>query len=330
MNYFYFVGMDMAKNTFDATILSLDEQKLAYSQFENNKKGVVKMIKWVKSHKIKLSQILFCVENMGTYISELALQSTALKFDLALACPLSIKRSLGITRGKNDKIDSERIALYAMKFYRKLSIYKPIPDSVLQLQNWLNVRESLVKNKVSTTLIIQSMEQNALLDCKDQIKMLSKRLKGIESDIKQVELKMEEVVNSDESIKRNYELILSIKGIGKIVASVIITTTGNFTKFSTYRQYACYCGIAPFEHSSGTSIRGKTTVSSTSSTEIKTYITRSAISATRFDKQTARYFDRKIKEGKHYGSVLNAVKNKIVARCFAVVRRGTPYVELDI
>ena len=68
MNYFYFVGVDMEKKSFDATILSSDECKIAYHQFENNKQGVVKMVKWIKSHKIQLSQVLICVEDMGTYI----------------------------------------------------------------------------------------------------------------------------------------------------------------------------------------------------------------------------------------------------------------------
>lgn len=258
------------------------------------------------------------------------LLSTKYKFDLALACPLSIKLSLGIVRGKNDKIDSERIGLYALKFHRKLSLYRPVAQVVLQLQNWLCVREYLICKKVSTSLIIKSMQDNKLVDSEEQIFMLSRCLESIKSDINIVEEKMITVIESDKSVSRNYNLIISVKGVGLVVASVLISTTGNFTKFSNSRQYACYCGVAPFEHSSGTSIRGKTTVSSTSSTKIKTYITRSAISASRFDAQTKRYFDRKIAEGKHYGSVLNAIKNKIVSRCFAVVRRGTPYVELQI
>ena len=42
------------------------------------------------------------------------------------------------------------------------------------------------------------------------------------------------------------------------------------------------------------------------------------------------YYERKVAEGKHKFSVLNAVRAKIAARCFAVVRRGTPYVALQI
>jgi hypothetical protein len=40
------------------------------------------------------------------------------------------------------------------------------------------------------------------------------------------------------------------------------------------------------------------------------------------------YMERKIQEGKHYNCALNAVKNKLVARVFAVVKRKTPYVDL--
>lgn len=104
---------------------------------------------------------------------------------------------------------------------------------------------------------------------------------------------MEEVIRSDQSINKNFELLTSITGVGLIVASVFISTTGNFTNFTDHKKYTCYCGVAPFEYSSGTSIRGKTKVSKTASVRIKTYITCSAISARRFDEQTKKYFNRK-------------------------------------
>jgi len=58
-------------------------------------------------------------------------------------------------------------------------------------------------------------------------------------------------------------------------------------------------------------------------------LTRSAISAVQHDPQLKAYYQRKMAEGKHKFSVLNAVRAKIVARCFAVVKRGTPYVQLQ-
>lgn len=330
MNYFYFVGIDVAKLSFDATILNFEEKEIAYSQFDNNDKGIKKMLKWVKSFKIKLSETLFCAENMGVYVSEMACLSISKKFNLALACPLMIKKSIGITRGKNDKIDSLRIANFVLHHHRKLSLYTPCSDTVLQLKSWLIIRENLVKQKVSISHIINTFNLDKSFTAKEQVKFLNKNLVAIKDNIDKIEQKMEEVIKSDQSINKNFELLKSITGVGLIVASVLISTTGNFTNFTDPRKYACYCGVAPFEYSSGTSIRGKTKVSKVSNVRIKTYITRSAISAKRFDEQTKKYFNRKIEEGKHVASVTNAIKCKIIARCFAVIRRGTPYVNLQI
>ncbi|WP_353886855.1 IS110 family transposase [uncultured Bacteroides sp.] len=52
-------------------------------------------------------------------------------------------------------------------------------------------------------------------------------------------------------------LLRSIKGIGIINTIVLLCVTANFQRFSNPRKFACYCGVAPFEHASGISIREK-------------------------------------------------------------------------
>ncbi len=331
MNYYYFIGIDAAKDSFDATIFrEEDEQKVDYKHFANDKKGINEMLKWVKSFKISLKESLFCVENMGVYVSLLAVESSNKGYNLALACPLSIKKSMGIARGKNDKIDSERIAYYALKHHRKLTLYHPESDAIIQLSNWLVVREHYVKEKVSLGNIISAIKLNKRAKLSTQLSMLEKSYNECESKIESVEEKMRRVIDLDESVKKNYNLLTSVKGVGLIVASVLLSSTANFTKFSNNRQYACYCGVAPFEHTSGTSIRGKTSVSKQASLKIKSVISKAALSAQQHDKQLKNYTLRKLKEGKNKFSIRNAVTNKIIARCFAVVRRGTPYVSLQI
>ena len=149
-----------------------------------------------------------------------------------------------------------------------------------------------------------------------------------DEEIASVEEEMLQIINSDPSILRNYELLNSIKGIGTINAMNTIIHTNNFQAFETARQYACYLGIAPFEHSSGTSIKGKTRVYPTGAKLLKADLSQAANSAIVWDKEMKEYYERKRKEGKAYGVVLNAVKFKLVGRMFAVVKRGTPFVEL--
>ena len=105
-------------------------------------------------------------------------------------------------------------------------------------------------------------------------------------------------------------------------------TAGDSVSASFDKTY--YKGMAPFEHSSGTSVRGGCHTSSMANRDIKVQLNRSALIAIRCDPQLKAYYERKVAEGKHKFSVLNAVRAKIAARCFAVVRRGTPYVALQI
>ena len=133
----------------------------------------------------------------------------------------------------------------------------------------------------------------------------------------------------DDEIKRNYELISSVKGIGLVNAINTLVYTNNFTSFQTPRQYACYCGIAPFEHTSGTSIKGRTAVSKMGNQQLKCELTMAARSAIIHDPWMKQYYKRKMMSkgnapGAH-GIVLNAIKFKLIVRMFSVVKSGIPY-----
>ncbi len=78
----------------------------------------------------------------------------------------------------------------------------------------------------------------------------------------------------------------------------------------------------------GTSILGKTRVSEVSNKRIKVNLTIGARSAIINDPELKLYYKRKTDEGKEHGTVMNAVKFKLITRVFATVKRGTPYVKL--
>ena len=75
-----------------------------------------------------------------------------------------------------------------------------------------------------------------------------------------------------------------------------IIHTNNFQAFETARQYECYLGIAPFEHSSGTSIKGKTRVYPTGAKLLKADLSQASNSAIVWDKEMKEYYERKRKE----------------------------------
>ena len=329
MNYSHFVGLDVGKKTFDASLMSADEKELSHKSFNNTPEGVQSLLNWIAGYHLSLSKLLFCAENMGSYVTELSVSSVSMGFSLTLVCPLTIKKSIGLQRGKNDRIDAKKIANYAALHYRKLELYKLPDEDLVRLRGWIIVRDNLVKQKVSSIKLLETFSHMVkLADVTESIAFLEEQLKSIKEKILKVEEAMEQLIAASSSLYTNYLLLRSIKGIGIINAIVLRCVTENFQRFDNPRKFDCYCGVAPFEHTSGISIRGRTQTSTLANKEVKVYLTRAAITAISWDPQMKAYYKRKIAEGKHKASVINAVRAKIIARSFAVIRRQTPFVTL--
>ena len=122
--------------------------------------------------------------------------------------------------------------------------------------------------------------------------------------------------------------MVSVKGVGLVLASNFLASTNCFTAFKNSRKFACYAGIAPFEKQSGTSLNSKSRVSHYANKRLKSLLHLSATSAIQADPELKAYYQKRVKSGKSKMSTLNIVRNKIVNRIFAVVSRGTPYVPL--
>ncbi len=129
-------------------------------------------------------------------------------------------------------------------------------------------------------------------------------------------------------MKSNFDLVLSIDGIGIITALYTIVYTGNFTKFNNARQFASYCGVAPFPNSSGTSLMGRTKVSHLANKKLKSLLNMASKSDIQHNVELKAYYLKKVEEGKNKMSIINVVSNKLISRMFAVVKRQSPYVDL--
>ena len=111
----------------------------------------------------------------------------------------------------------------------------------------------------------------------------------------------------------------------EITAANVIVATGEFQGIQEVKKFACYAGIAPFEHCSGSSIRGKTRVSKMANMTIKKLLHLAAMSAIQFCSEIKAFYHRKVAEGKNKMSVINAVRNKLISRVFSCVKNKRMY-----
>lgn len=321
-----FVGIDVSKSTLDVFVRNTGFHFIV----SNNPNGFSGLLETIcKVSECNPGEIVFCFENTGKYSKMLSvfLHSQDLSFYSEPA--LAIKRSMGIARGKNDKVDSKRIAEYVYEKIHKLTPTKEPGEIIDQIKSLLTLREKLIKHRTAFKNGITDLH-----DCyREGENLFAKTIQEnhislLNDDIKKVEDQIEQVLKSDVSMLRNYKLVLSVKGIAKINAFYFIAYTANFTLFASARAYACYCGIAPFENSSGTT-KGKTKVHHYANKQLKSLLNLAASSAIQVRGEYHDYYNKRVNElGKSKMSTLNIIRNKLVYRVFAVVSRQTPYVDL--
>lgn len=323
-----YIGIDVSKLTIDVSILT-QEGNHAYQQFGNTPKDFKQMEMWLKeSHNFSYQSSLFCLEHTGLYTRELVSFLLQHGASVWMESALHLKRSMGMTRGKNDKVDSYRIARYAMTNNDKAVLLKLSSGTLQKLKDLMANRERLSKNYQSLKIATQELIRVDKSIGKELEKLNDAALKGILKSKVKVEKRMLQLINEDEELKTLFSLITSVKCVGDVLATELIVYTNGFTRMNNTRQLACYCGIAPFEHSSGTSVRGRIGTSNFANMKLKSTLHMAAVSATRYVPDIKQYYERKIAEGKHKMTIINAIRNKLIQRIMAIVKRGTPYQEI--
>lgn len=322
----HFVGCDVSKDTLD---FALYERGVAYTGFkhirvDNSTEGFQAMRKWLRGLGVGMSDTVIAMEHTGYYSVALSEWCAGKKITFVLLHPLDVKNACGRGRNKTDKADAQFIADYAYTMREKLAPSQPEPPVIGRLRQLRNERHMAVKTRASFLNMARTLtDKSALRRVRKTVETLTAQISAIEENIRQV-------VESDVLVAENYRLLTSITGIGLVNALATIVATGNFTRFQTARQYAKFVCVSPLRRESGTSVRDADHVSKAGHSELKATLTEAARSAINHDGQMRAYYGRKRSEGKSYGCVMNAVKFKLICRMFAVVKRQTPYVALEL
>ena len=320
MKVLYTLGADLSKQSIDLATYPNDH----HLRIENSSTGFKRLKAWIRELKMTEAQVMVVMEHTGFYSFhfEAFLHKSAICFTKVSA--LQIKRSMGLVRGKTDKLDAGRIARYGWEKRESLKPTQKMDDTLQRLQLLRGARSRLVKHRASLKSALT--ELTCIVKRGDELFKTHLRLiDSLSKEILQLDHQIEALVKQTTSLHHNYQLLTSVGGVGPQIAVASLVKTQNFTIFANSKKFACYAGTAPFEHSSGTSIRKKTRVSHLADKEMKTLLDLGATSAIQHDPELKAYYQRRVAEGKSKKSTINIVRNKIIHRMFAVIKRQTPY-----
>jgi len=312
------VGIDVSSATLDICVSNSSGQRSFI--INNDIKAISKFfLAYPKS-------LIIGMENTGRYNWGLYEVLKDLPHKVFVVSPLHLKKSLGLVRGKNDKIDAVRIAAFILKNHPELPQWRPSTSSVQKLKILLTERNARIKAK---SILLKQQRDHARmkhLGLDKYLQGLSKQqLAVLNRQIRQIENDMEALIKADEQMHKQAKLVRSIPGVGKVLCWTMLVKTENFTTITEPRKMACYSGVVPFSNQSGTSIRGKERVSSYADKGVKTILHMAAMRAVRLKNDLRDFYLRKVAEGKNKMSVLNAVRNKLIHRIFAVIKNQRAY-----
>ncbi|MEO0083856.1 MAG: transposase, partial [candidate division WOR-3 bacterium] len=246
-------------------------------------------------------------------------------YQIAVEPPLKVKRAFSQSPKKTDIIDSKQIAEYAYRFYDELYRWQPNDEIVEQIKVLLTTREQFTKQltancnalqairrKVVQTPVANDMYQRAIEELKEKIKIIDNEIKRL--------------INNHPRIGPMIALLMTIPGVGMLLASNITVITMGFTKTINAKQFASYLGICPNEYQSGSSIYRRPCSAGYGPARFRKLLRMAALCLRKHNNQFRQYFLRKVAEGKCGRLVINNIANKLIRIICAVIKSRTPFI----
>jgi transposase len=320
------IGIDVSKPHLDVAVLDENGSVLQEERIANKAAALRKFLRSKVGAPLNKGGALVCLEPTGHYSSVAVHALLKMKVPVWLAHPTDIQRSMGMLRGKNDKVDARRIAQYAFRFQDKARLLDERYVGFAQIKELLSTRDALVRDlgaqraRKSDNLLYMGKEAKACVS-----KCIERIMGALERSIADIQRQVEHLIKGDEHVAAKHQLVMSVTGVGPVLANEFIVATRGFTRFDNPRQFECYIGVAPFQYSSGISTVGRGRVSHRANKRLKQLFHLAALSAIRVKGDLQDYYYRKLAQGKKPMTVLNALRAKIIHHIWAVLTSGQPY-----
>ncbi len=169
---------------------------------------------------------------------------------------------------------------------------------------------------------LHSLEQ-VPLQMKEVIKSLETTKHIIEKEIKRLEKSLALQLACWQGEQLNN--ITSIPGPGKRAVALLVVYTDGFKKVNNYRQLIALAGLAPREHTSGTSVWGRKGMCKMGNGHLRSVLYMCLLSAIKHNQACKDLYERLKAKGKCSKVALIAVCNKLLKQAFSIATKGTTY-----
>jgi transposase len=311
-----FLGIDLSKLTFDATVL-MGSGAQHYHSFPNTPEGFSALQAWLAQHDVK--ELHACMEATNIYWEALATWLHAQGYIVSVVNPARIKGYAQATmqRNKTDKLDSAVIASFCRT--HQPAAWQPLSEAHKRLRALSRHRDDLLQT--------QLQQQNRLRDTSDTLvrESLQAVLDTIATQLEAVERSIKEHLAAHAELHANFQLLTAIVGIGAVTAAKLLAEFADLDQYESAKAAAADAGLTPSQFESGTSVRRRPRLSKIGKAGIRAALYWPAITAMRCCPAFKAFAERLAARGKAKKVIICAVMRKLVHIVYGVLKHRTPY-----
>lgn len=310
------VGIDVAKEKLDVAV-RLASGKLRTKVVPNTAAGFDALCSWLQKQGAPRAHV--CMEATGVYWEGVAQHLADRGYAVSVANPKQVKscgETLGI-RSKTDEVDAKLIVEFCAKLNPPLWVAPSA--SVRRLRALVARRDALVE------LRIQENNRLQVTSVDDVRQSIEATLVHVDAQIKQIEAQIRKDIDDDPTLKDQRKLLLSVPGIGDATAARLLSHYGGDLRFDKARQAVAYSGLDVRKYESGSSVRGKSSLSKKGHSDIRAGLYMPAVVAKNRTAWGKAFANRLLAAGKTDMVVVGALMRKLVAIAYGVLKSGVPF-----
>lgn len=279
-----------------------------------------------KGHDLLINRLginrTYVMESTGPYYLRLAFTLKKMGADVRVENPIVIKRfiQMHLERNKSDKKDAIWIYRYALE--REAAQWDLPSKEQLYCSQMLGAIDLFKRQLTMVTNQLHSIDQLPL-PCKEVKRSLTQAQTKLHKEVIKLEDQLQALLNSWQG-KQQHDLS-TIPGLGKRAVAILIVYTEGFKKISNHRQLIALAGLAPREHTSGSSIKGRKGICKMGNGYLRNVLYMCSMSAIKYNKACKELYERLRAAGKNGKVALIAVCNKLLKQAFAIATKGTVY-----
>ena len=321
-----FLGIDIGKSTFHAALIRAeqseqDERKLKVRAFRNSPAGFAELL--ARLHDLNSTRVHACIEATGTYGEPLALFLHEAGHRVSLVNPAAVHHFAlcQLSRTKTDPVDARTIARFCQ--LQQPPTWTPSPAEVRELQALVRRLDTLLSMRTE-----ESNRQEALESVASAAAVrasLAEHIAFLDQQIEQTKQQIQEHISSHAALQEKRNLLTSIPGIAEATAARILAELPDVAQFTSSRQVAAFAGLVPKIRQSGTSVRGRASLSKAGSQRLRKALYFPAVVAMTRNPLIRPLRERLLAQGKSRMLIIGAAMRKLLILAYGVLKSGKPF-----